>query len=231
MVNLAAAHENEPGADKDAPLREDIRLLGRLLGDVLRDQEGEDVFNVVETIRQTAVRFRREADPRAGEELGTLLARLTREQTISVVRAFSYFSHLANIAEDQHHIRRRRAHLLAGSAPQQGSVSFALGKLKAAGVGQGTVREFFKDALIAPVLTAHPTEVQRKSILDAEHDIARLLAERDLPLTPKERAANTALLHARVAVLWQTRMLRYSKLTVADEIDNALSYYRITFLR
>ncbi|MES2149983.1 MAG: phosphoenolpyruvate carboxylase [Pseudomonadota bacterium] len=231
MVNLTAVQEHDAGADKDAPLKEDIRLLGRLLGEVLRDQEGEAVFGVVETIRQTAVRFRREADPRAGEELAALLHQLTREQTISVVRAFSYFSHLANIAEDQHHIRRRRAHLLAGSKPQQGSVSFALAKLDAAGVGPDTVQAFFRDALIAPVLTAHPTEVQRKSILDAEHDIARLLAERDLPLTPKERLANGALLHARVATLWQTRMLRYSKLTVADEIDNALSYYRITFLR
>jgi phosphoenolpyruvate carboxylase len=234
MDNLAAAQEKlavNNALDKDAPLKEDIRLLGRLLGDVLRDQEGPDVFQVVETIRQTAVRFRREADAKAGDELTTLLHQLTRDQTISVVRAFSYFSHLANIAEDQHHIRRRRAHLLAGSTPQQGSVSFALSRLKQAGVAADTVQTFFKDALIAPVLTAHPTEVQRKSILDAEHDIARLLAERDLPLTPKERIANTALLHARVATLWQTRMLRYSKLTVADEIDNALSYYRITFLR
>ena len=221
----------QAGADKDAPLKEDIRLLGRLLGEVLRDNEGEDVFAVVETIRQTAVRFRREADAGAAKELDGMLKILTREQTISVVRAFSYFSHLANIAEDQHHIRRRRAHLLAGSRPQQGSVSFALCKLRQAGVDAGTVSDFFRDALIAPVLTAHPTEVQRKSILDAEHDIARLLAERDLPLTPKERAANLHLLRARVATLWQTRMLRYTKLTVADEIENALSYYRITFLR
>ena len=234
MVNLAAAQEtpdSAPVLDKDAPLKEDIRLLGRLLGEVLRDQEGDDVFEVVETIRQTAVRFRREADAKAGEDLTALLHKLTRDQTISVVRAFSYFSHLANIAEDQHHIRRRRAHLLAGSAPQQGSVGFALSKLKQAGVASDTVHTFFRDALIAPVLTAHPTEVQRKSILDAEHDIARLLAERDLPLTPREKVANLQLLHARVATLWQTRMLRYSKLTVADEIDNALSYYRITFLR
>ncbi|MGZ8294283.1 MAG: phosphoenolpyruvate carboxylase [Telluria sp.] len=231
MVNLAAAQETVPNPDKDEPLKEDIRLLGRLLGDVLRDQEGEGVFDVVETIRQTAVRFRREADPRAGEELTALLHRLTRDQTISVVRAFSYFSHLANIAEDQHHIRRRRAHLLAGSKPQQGSLGFALARLKDAGVTADTVQSFFQDALIAPVLTAHPTEVQRKSILDAEHDIAHLLAERDLPLTPRERSANLELMRARVATLWQTRMLRYSKLTVADEIDNALSYYRITFLR
>jgi phosphoenolpyruvate carboxylase len=228
---LTEATAEQPGIDKDAPLKEDIRLLGRLLGDVLRDQEGEEVYAVVETIRQTAVRFRREADAGAAKELDGMLKILTKEQTISVVRAFSYFSHLANIAEDQHHIRRRRAHLLAGSKPQQGSVSYALCKLKEAGVSQETVATFFQDALISPVLTAHPTEVQRKSILDAEHDIARLLAERDLPLTPKEQSANQHLLRARIATLWQTRMLRYTKLTVADEIENALSYYRITFLR
>ncbi|HEX7987254.1 MAG TPA: phosphoenolpyruvate carboxylase, partial [Duganella sp.] len=229
--NIAEQPGTTTEVDKDAPLKEDIRLLGRLLGDVLRDQEGEEVFAVVETIRQTAVRFRREADAGAAKELDGMLKILTREQTISVVRAFSYFSHLANIAEDQHHIRRRRAHLLAGSNAQQGSVNFALCKLKEAGVSEQTVGEFFDQALIAPVLTAHPTEVQRKSILDAEHDIARLLAERDLPLTPKEKAANMHLLRARIATLWQTRMLRYTKLTVADEIENALSYYRTTFLR
>ena len=217
--------------DKDAPLKEDIRLLGRLLGDVLRNQEGEAVFDVVETIRQTAVRFRREDDPQAAAELSTLLKKLTREETNSVVRAFSYFSHLANIAEDQHHVRRRRAHQLAGSKPQPSSVAYALARLQDAGVGREQVESFQREALLSPVLTAHPTEVQRKSILDAEHDIARLLAERDLPLTPKERTHNLMLLQARVATLWQTRMLRYEKLTVADEIENALSYYRTTFLR
>jgi len=225
------APSHNPADDKDEPLKEDIRLLGRLLGDVLRDQEGEEVFNVVETVRQTAVRFRRWDDPAAGKELTTLLKKLSREQANSVVRAFSYFSHLANIAEDQHHIRRRRAHMLRGAQPHPSTVAFALERIKDAGVGQHTVETFMRDALISPVLTAHPTEVQRKSILDAEHDIARLLAERDLPLTPKEAKRNLQLLQARIATLWQTRMLRYEKLTVADEIENALSYYRITFLR
>jgi phosphoenolpyruvate carboxylase len=223
--------EQTAGADKDAPLKEDIRLLGRLLGDVLREQEGEAVFDVVETIRQTAVRFRREDDAQAGAELTGLLKKLTREETNSVVRAFSYFSHLANIAEDQHHVRRRRAHMLAGSKAQPSTVAYALERLKSAGVDKGTVEAFLRDALISPVLTAHPTEVQRKSILDAEHDIARLLAERDLPLTTKEAARNLTLLQARITTLWQTRMLRYEKLTVADEIENALSYYRSTFMR
>src|ERR1051325_5508946 len=92
-ANTSEVKEQSAGADKDAPLKEDIRLLGRLLGDVLRDQEGEAVFDVVETIRQTAVRFRREDDAQAGAELTTLLKKLTREETNSVVRAFSYFSH------------------------------------------------------------------------------------------------------------------------------------------
>ncbi|HEX8606370.1 MAG TPA: phosphoenolpyruvate carboxylase, partial [Pseudoduganella sp.] len=218
-------------ADKDAPLKEDIRLLGRLLGNVIRDQEGDAVFDVVEAIRQSAVRFRREDDPAAGAGLSVLLADLAPEQTNAVVRAFSYFSHLANIAEDRHHIRRRRAHLLAGSAPQPSSVAYSMTRLKDAGVGRDAVEAFLGEALIAPVLTAHPTEAQRKSILDAGHAIARLLAERDLPLTPRERERNVRLLQARIATLWQTRMLRYEKLTVADEIDNALSYYRSTFLR
>jgi len=106
--------------DKDAPLREDIRLLGRLLGDTVRDQQGEAVFGLIERIRQNSVRFRRDDDIAARRELEEILDALSREQTIQVVRAFSYFSHLANIAEDQHHIRRSRAHLIAGSAAREG---------------------------------------------------------------------------------------------------------------
>ncbi|MBN3793194.1 phosphoenolpyruvate carboxylase, partial [Burkholderia sp. Ac-20353] len=217
--------------DKDRPLFEDIRFLGRLLGDVVREQEGDAVFDVVETIRQTAVKFRREDDREAAQTLERKLRKLTPEQTVSVVRAFSYFSHLANIAEDRHHNRRRRIHALAGSTPQPGTVAFALDQLKQSGsASKGVLQRFFDDALIVPVLTAHPTEVQRKSILDAQHDIARLLAERDQPLTTRERAYNEAMLRARVTALWQTRMLRDARLTVGDEIENALSYYRATFL-
>lgn len=227
---VTAAPARRASSDKDLPLRDDIRFLGRLLGDVLREQEGEAAFEVVETIRQTAVRFRRENDRAAGAELDRLLKRLSRDQTNSVVRAFSYFSHLANIAEDQHHNRRRRVHALAGSPPQPGSLLRALQAIDAAGVTGKSLRQFFDEALIMPVLTAHPTEVQRKSILDAQREIARLLAERDQPMTARERERNTSALRAKVTTLWQTRMLRDNRLTVADEIENALSYYRTTFL-
>ena len=101
--------DNSVGEEKDKPLRDDIRMLGRMLGDTLREQEGDATFELVETIRQTAVRFRREQDPKARQELDTILNRLSNKATIAVVRAFSYFSLLSNIAEDLHHNRRRRA--------------------------------------------------------------------------------------------------------------------------
>ena len=216
--------------DKDLPLKEDIRLLGRMLGDTLRAQEGEKMYQVVETIRQHAVRFRRDRDESVRKQLETMLNRLGREPTISVVRAFSYFSHLANIAEDLHHNRRRRAHRMAGSAPQEGSLALAFSRFKKAHVSAARLTETLARALISPVLTAHPTEVQRKSILDCELEIARLLGQRDRSPTPEEQLENEAALRRLVLTLWQTRMLRLVKLSVRDEVDNALAYYRHTFL-
>lgn len=219
--------------DKDAPLREDIRLLGRLLGDTVRDQQGDAVFGLIERIRQNSVRFRRDDDIAARRELEDILDALSREQTIQVVRAFSYFSHLANIAEDQHHIRRSRAHLLAGSAPRAGSLAHAVDQaLAASGADAARLADFFDSALVSPVLTAHPTEVQRKSILNCETVIARLLDERDrMQLTPEESEASHEALRRAVLTLWQTRMLRTAKLSVIDEVTNGLSYFETTFLR
>ena len=225
----AVADSPSPLVDDDA-LKQDNRLLGRLLGDVVRDQEGEQVYGLVETIRQTAVRFRRDADHGAGAQLDKLLKRLSRQQTIAVVRAFSYFSHLANIAEDHHNNRLHRQAQLSGAPARRGSLAHALARVGEAAGGSRRLRQFFDDALMSPVLTAHPTEVQRKSTLDAEHAIAGLLAERNRPLTARELSANESQLRARIATLWQTRMLRYTRLSVADEIENALSWYRITFL-
>ena len=219
--------------DKDAPLRDDIRLLGRLLGDTVRDQQGEAAFGLIERIRQNSVRFRRDDDIAARRELEDILDALSREQTIQVVRAFSYFSHLANIAEDQHHIRRSRAHLVAGSAPREGSLAHALQHALDSGAADpAALAGFFDGALVSPVLTAHPTEVQRKSILNCETVIARLLDARDrMQLTPEEAEANAEALRRAVLTLWQTRMLRTAKLSVIDEVNNGLSYFETTFLR
>jgi phosphoenolpyruvate carboxylase len=214
--------------DKDQPLIDDIRLLGRILGDVIREQDGAAAFDLVEQIRQLSVAFRRHDDQGADRTLKTLLKRLSGDQTVSVIRAFTYFSHLANLAEDRHHIRRRTVRERAGDL-QEGSLALTLQRLQEAGISNVRVAQTLAHSHVSPVLTAHPTEVQRKSILDAERAIAQLLTERDA-LAPRELAHNESLLRARVIQLWQTRLLRFTKLTVADEIENALGHYETTFL-
>jgi phosphoenolpyruvate carboxylase len=218
--------------DKDQPLRDDIRLLGRLLGDTLREQEGDSVFSRVEEIRRLSIRYHRDVDHAARAEMAKLLCDLPRERTSQVIRAFSYFSHLANIAEDQHHIRRARAHARAGSPPREGSMAFSLQRALSAGTDAVALGKFFASAQVRPVLTAHPTEVQRKSILDCQWKIARLLDERDrTKLAPDEQADHDEALRRAVLRLWQTRMLRKAKLSVMDEVNNALTFYDTTFLR
>ena len=217
---------------KEERLREDRRLLGRLLGEVIRDQAGEATFETIERIRQTAVRFRRsESEPGGTSAAREIKADLERqlnalpiEQTLHVVRAFSYFSHLLNIAEDVQQHRRRREHARAGSPRRPGSFSYALERAQRAGVTPAQIVAWFERARVSPVLTAHPTEVQRQSILDAEREIARLLASDGDP------AARGRALHRKVLQLWLTAMLRLSRLAVADEIANALNYFRLTFL-
>ncbi|MDO9283787.1 MAG: phosphoenolpyruvate carboxylase [Aquabacterium sp.] len=209
---------------------EDIRLLGRLLGDVIREQEGKEAFELIERVRQLSVGYRLKKDASAGRVLDRLLKNLSADQTVSVIRAFSYFSHLANIAEDRHHVRRRLHHERQGHQ-QEGSLALSFERLHQADVRSADVAQMLTQAYISPVLTAHPTEVQRKSILDAERAIAELIGTRDELHVERERRDNEALMRARITQLWQTRMLRYTKLTVADEIENALSYYQSTFLR
>ncbi|MDP5239351.1 phosphoenolpyruvate carboxylase [Uliginosibacterium sp. 31-16] len=218
--------------DKDTPLRDDIRMLGRILGNTVRQQEGADVFDLIERIRQTSIRFHRDDDLDARHELEGMLKELARENALNVVRAFSFFSQLSNIAEDEHHIRRSRAHLRAGSAPREGSMAHALDLATHAGIGDDQLKAFFSTAMIRPVLTAHPTEVQRKSILNCQLRIAQLLDERDrVQLTPEEEEENEESLRREVLLLWETRMLRLTKLSVVDEIANGLSFYDYTFLR
>lgn len=277
---------------KDQPLIDDIRLLGRLLGEVIREHEGEKAYALTEEIRQLSVAARHQDDQHASERLKALLKGLTDQQAISVIRAFTFFSHLANLAEDQHYIRRRAVHERAGSI-NEGSLSHTWQRMYQAGISRDEVAGMLAHAHLSPVLTAHPTEVQRQSILDIEHSIAALLAERDAirlaalaaraesaaeaaqaagasgagasgaatagsssstaataAARPGDKAAGSAMeeaarvdhrllrelatnearLRAHITQLWHTRLLRFAKLTVADEIENSLSYYRATFL-
>jgi len=217
-------------SNKDEPLRNDIRLLGRLLGDTVREQEGDAVFELIERVRQTAVSFARNGDPAARAELAALLDPLPRDTTQAVVRAFSYFLQLANIAEDEHHIRRRRAHDLVGSPPREGSLIHALDQLAASKVSPEAVADLFAHALVAPVLTAHPTEVQRQSLIRNHRDLARLLDQRErLQMTPEEEAENDLGLATAILTLWQSRMLRPVRLKVLDEVKNGISYFKETF--
>ncbi|MEY3572343.1 MAG: hypothetical protein RJA77_258, partial [Pseudomonadota bacterium] len=192
-------------------IRDQIRYLGRLLGDTLREQEGESTYTLVERIRQLSVATRGRGEPAAAKALDRALKRLTPEQTVTVIRAFSYFSHLANIVEDLARLREAEgAQDLSDDQQPAGSLGHAMYVLGQAGVDTNQVHALLKRAHVSPVLTAHPTEVQRKSVLDAERDIAALLQERTAleqsgrPLALKE---NDRKLRARITQLWQTRML------------------------
>src|SRR5258705_4091802 len=149
--------------EEDARLRNDIRLLGRILGDTVRDQEGADVFDLVERIRQTSIRFHRDDDRPARRELEIILDSMSISKTLRIVRAFSYFSHLANIAEDQNNIRQMRARTSANGAPRASVLAETLTHARDAGISAADLRGFFETAQVSPVLTAHPTEVRRNS--------------------------------------------------------------------
>lgn len=217
-------------SDPAAPLRHDIRLLGRMLGDVIQVCEGKRVFDTIETLRRMAVQFRRVGNAADSKLLEQRVKRLDGSDPNSVARAFSYFLHLANIAEDRDQNRRQRDYALTNPNPARGSLRDVIQQLKEQGVTANRIRKLLNEACVMPVLTAHPTEVQRKSTLDVHREIAKALAQRDVPQTPDEAAALDMTLMGCVATLWQTRMLRYTRLTVADEIENALSYYGSTFL-
>ncbi|HUQ73880.1 MAG TPA: phosphoenolpyruvate carboxylase [Burkholderiales bacterium] len=206
--------------DKEDLLREDRRLLGRLLGEVIRDQAGAQALERIERIRQAAVAFRKENSGKG--ELEKLLNALDLDQTFDVVRAFSFFSHLLNIAEDEQQHRRRRAHAVAGSPRRPGSLSHALDQVKH--IGFAKLSAWFERAHVSPVLTAHPTEVQRQSILECEREIARLLAQ-------SQSAERDEAIHAEVLRLWLTSMLRLARLQVADEVLNGTNFFRLTFLQ
>ncbi|MGE5369057.1 MAG: phosphoenolpyruvate carboxylase, partial [Chloroflexota bacterium] len=221
----------EPEGRTDLPLNEDIRLLGRLLGEAVREHEGNEAFERIETIRRLSVAASHNKDQDAAAKLDALLRSLSAKEATSVIRAFSYFSHLANIAEDLHPLKERARTLAEGGTLNEPSLTRSFAHLRKAAVGPGKIAAALSRGWISPVLTAHPTEVRRKSLLDAERSIFTLLAAREHTRGKAERAQNEMQLRARVQQLWQTELLRESRLTVRDEIENSLSYYRSTFLR
>ncbi|MCL2688652.1 MAG: phosphoenolpyruvate carboxylase [Chitinispirillia bacterium] len=211
-------------------LRDDIRLLGQMLGDTIRNVEGEEIFNLVENLRQLAVRSHYDKDDNARAAMEEVLHNLSDEEMNKVTSAVGYLSTLANIVEDHHHIRRWRAHQLTGSSASEGSLDAGIALAKEHGFDEAQLKEFFRTAYIAPVLTAHPTEVQRRSILEILNVIAALLNRRDrLAETKEEYEEIETGLRTQVLALWQTRVLRSSKLSVLDEVQNVLSFFDTTF--
>ncbi len=197
----------------------DVRFLGKLLGDVIRAYGGEALFKRIEYIRATSVD--RARGVAGADAIDPGLERLSLDETLDFTRGFMLFSMLANLAEDRQ-----------GVAAEQGAdVAHALERLAKEGVDRAAVLALLEDALIAPVLTAHPTEVRRKSMIDHRNTIAELmtLKDRGLDETPDGDRIDDAILR-QIALLWQTRVLRRERLYVADEVETALSYLRDVFL-
>jgi phosphoenolpyruvate carboxylase len=217
--------ETEKSLAKD--LHENIRYLGRVLGEAILNKEGQETFDTIESIRQTAVKFRRKNDKDAAELLENMLKTLSPEQAVPVIRAFSHFKHLVNIAEDLYAHQRTRINEDNLGA---GMLAHTVNKFEKKEVHYEDIAKFFSDALVSPVLTAHPTEVQRKSILDLQDSLAFYLAERDTLISQKELERNRLLIEGTICSLWQTRVVRLSKISVTNEIENAISYYETTFL-
>ncbi|MGA9275837.1 phosphoenolpyruvate carboxylase [Ilumatobacter sp.] len=207
-------------------LSADIRLLGQLLGDVVREQAGVETFELIEAVRRVAVGGRRTGTSSVAE-LEAMLGTQPIEQVLHVVRAFDWLSLLANTAEDLHVERRRRHHLSIGSGAQPGSVEATIDLLDEAGVEPAEVLDVIGGLEVSPVITAHPTEVRRKTILDVLSDVGELLERLDgLGGADRRRDDIVRDLEARILTLWQTAILRLSKLRVSDEINESLRYYK-----
>ncbi|NWF71010.1 MAG: phosphoenolpyruvate carboxylase [Chloroflexi bacterium] len=203
--------------ERFSELSEDIRLLGNLLGDIIRQQHGDDALALVERVRAEA-KARRKDDSRAASALGDLIADLDLNQKRILTKAFSNYFQLINIAEDQQRIRvlrqRERAHRL------DESIEAAIQDLKRAGLTADDVRALLNSISVRLVLTAHPSEAKRKEVLVKLRDIAQLMLQRDqLDLLPREARTLEQTLMRRVEELWQTRPTRASRATVADEVD------------
>ena len=216
--------------EEDARLRTDIRLLGRILGDTVRDQEGADVFDLVERIRQTSIRFHRDEDKLARRELETILDSMsTSRHRADRPRLQLFLASRQHRRGPEQHPPDARPWSPAGRGRARSPRRWRTHKT--AGFSAADLRRFFGKALVSPVLTAHPTEVRRKSTIDREMEIAALLDRRErVQLTPEEAEASDEQLRRAVLTLWQTNLLRRTKLTVLDEVANGLSFYDYTFL-
>ncbi|MFK4359760.1 phosphoenolpyruvate carboxylase [Rhodococcus sp. 27YEA6] len=218
-----ASHRETP-REATEPLREDIRLLGGILGQIVREQAGDNVFDLVERARVESFRVRRSEIDRA--ELVSLFAEISTDDAIPVIRAFSHFALLANLAEDIHRERRRAIHVNAGEPPRDSTLAATYTKLDAADIDSATVEEALRGALVSPVITAHPTETRRRTVFETQSRITELMRYRErTALSVAETADVDLQLRRQILTLWQTALIRLSRLRIQDEIEVGLRYY------
>jgi phosphoenolpyruvate carboxylase len=209
--------------DSHKPLRDDVRLLGELLGDTLRTHGGDALFETVERVRGLS-KASRAGDESQFAELAAYLSRLPVESATPLARAFAHFLNLANVAEQHHRIRRRRAYLAdRHSPPQAGSCQETFQRLVAGGVAPAALHDAICRLHIELVLTAHPTEVSRRTLIHKYNRIADLLARRDhVDLTVPEREEVTAALRREVVSAWETDEVRHERPSPLDEVRGGL---------
>ena len=225
---IGAVTRTKVGREATEPMREDIRLLGTILGDTVREQNGEEVFDLVEQARVESFRVRRSEIDRS--ELARLFDGIDIHQAIPVIRAFSHFALLANVAEDIHRERRRAVHVAAGEPPQNSTLAATYEKLDAAHLKPETVTDALQGALVSPVITAHPTETRRRTVFDTQHRITQLMRVRlhGQGETEDGQPVETEL-RRQILTLWQTALIRLSRLKIQDEIEVGLRYYPAAF--
>ncbi|WP_280498352.1 phosphoenolpyruvate carboxylase [Nocardia farcinica] len=216
----------ETEQDATRPLRDDIRFLGGVLGDTIRDHEGPEVFDLIERVRIEAFRVRREEVGRSA--VAEMLRGVDIAVALPLIRAFSYFVLLANLAEDIQRDRRRAVHVAAGEPPQDSSLAATYRKLDAAALDAAAVADLLSDALVSPVITAHPTETRRRTVFDAQTRITELMRARQRATDPAERAALELRIRRQVLSLWRTALIRLARLRIQDEIAVGLRYYELT---
>ncbi|HEY1843049.1 MAG TPA: phosphoenolpyruvate carboxylase [Mycobacterium sp.] len=225
---FGAVQRTRTGREATEPMREDIRLLGTILGDTVREQNGDEVFDLVERARIASFRVRRSEIERS--EVAQLFDGIDIHQAIPVIRAFSHFALLANVAEDIHRERRRAIHVAAGDPPQDSSLAATYQKLDSAQLDAGIVAEALTGALVCPVITAHPTETRRRTVFDTQHHITQLMRLHAHGNTETDAGSDIETeLRRQVLTLWQTALVRLSRLQISDEIAVGLRYYQAAF--
>jgi phosphoenolpyruvate carboxylase len=224
-----AVQRTQVGRQATEPMREDIRLLGGILGDTIRELNGDTVFDLVERARVASFRVRRSEIDRA--ELAQMFAGIDIDRAVPVIRAFSHFALLANVAEDIHRDRRRAIHVDAGEPPQDSSLAATYRKLDSSHLDSTTVADALSNALVSPVITAHPTETRRRTVFVTQHRITELMRLHAAGRTETDQGRGIEPeLRRQILTLWQTALVRLSRLQISDEIDVGLRYYPAALL-